>query len=114
MAFFPNIDPVYGASKSSQPKVRKVQFGDGYEQRFSLGINQNPKIWSLTFENISEADSDTIEAFLDARAADNESFSWSPPDETSTYKWVCEKWSKVLPYGNLATIQATFRQVFEP
>ena len=114
MATFPDIDPVYGASKSSQPKTRKVQFGDGYEQRTLIGLNQNPKVWSLTFENISETDSDTIETFLDARAADSESFDWSPPDETDTYKWVCEEWSKTLPYGNLATIQATFREVFEP
>jgi len=29
-------------------------------------------------------------------------------------KYVCESWSKTIPYVNRATIQATFREVFEP
>ena len=113
MATFPSIKPTYNAQKNNQPNVRTVRFGDGYEQRLTFGLNQNPKVWSLTFE-VSETDADTIETFLDARASDNESFDWSPPDDTATYKWVCEQWSKSIPYANRATIQATFRQVFEP
>ncbi len=114
MATFPSIDPDYGAQKASAPSVRKVQFGDGYESRFTMGLNQNPKVWTLSFVNLTESDSDTIETFLDARADDNAAFDWSPPDESSTYKWVCEEWNKSIPFANRATIQATFRQVFEP
>ena len=113
MATFPSITPTYGVQKSSAPSIRKVQFGDGYEQRLSFGLNQNPKTFNLTFE-VSESDADTIETFLDARAADNAAFDWSPPDETDTYKWICKSWTKTLPYSNLATIQTTFTQVFEP
>ena len=113
MATFPSITPTYGLQKSSSPVVRTVRFGDGYEQRTSLGLNQNPKIYNLTFE-VSETDSDTIETFLDARAADNASFDFTPPGEDSSSKFVCEQWSKSIPYLNRATIQATFRQVFEP
>ena len=80
----------------------------------SYGINQNPKEWQLEFRNLTETDADTIETFLDARAADNEPFEWSPPDETDTYKWICSSWTKTLPYSNLATIATTFTQVFEP
>ncbi len=114
MATFPSIDPDYGAQKASAPIVRRVQFGDGYEKRLSYGINQNPKVWTLSFVNLTETDSDTIETFLDARASDNAAFSWSPPDDSDTYKWVCDEWTKSIPYPNRATIQATFRQVFEP
>ena len=114
MATFPSIDPDYGAQKTSAPIVRKVQFGDGYEARLKYGLSQNPKVWNLSFVNLTEADSDTIETFLDARADDYASFDWSPPDETNTYKWVCEEWTKSIPFANRATIQATFRQVFEP
>lgn len=113
MATFPAITPAYGANKSSSPKVRKTQFGDGYEQRITFGLNQNPKTWDLTWQNITEANSDTIEAFLDARAADGVSFDWTPPGESSA-KWVCETWQKTIPYTGRATITATFRQVFEP
>lgn len=113
MATFPSITPTYGAQKTSQPKVRTVRFGDGYEQRLTFGLNQNPKQWSLTW-NVSETDADTIETFLDARADDAASFDWTPLDEATSYKWVCEQWSKSIPYNNRATITATFRQVFEP
>jgi phage-related protein len=113
MATFPSITPTYGAQKTSQPKVRQVQFGDGYSQRLSVGLNQNSKAWSLTWE-VSETDADTIETFLDARAADGASFDWTPPDEATAYKWICYDWSKSIPYLNRATIQATFTQVFEP
>ena len=113
MADFPDFDPAPGLTKSSAPKVRKVQFGDGYEQRFTFGLNQNPKIYNLTF-NVSESESDTIEAFLDARAADNANFTYTPPGESSASKFVCEDWSKSIPFQDRATIQVTFRQVFEP
>tara|TARA_A100001201_G_scaffold132756_1_gene119540 strand:+ start:509 stop:850 length:342 start_codon:yes stop_codon:yes gene_type:complete len=113
MATFPSITPTYGIQKRSAPSVRKVQFGDGYEARLTYGLSQNPKIFNLTFE-VSETDADTIETFLDARAADNASFDFTPPGEGSSSKFVCESWSKSIPYLNRARIQTTFRQVFEP
>ena len=113
MATFPSFNPVYTASKGSQPRTRTVQFGDGYEQRLLYGLNQNPKQWQLTF-NVADADADTIEAFLNARAADSESFSWSPPDETATYKWVCPSWTRELYTPGQSRVNVTFRQVFEP
>lgn len=112
MATFPSITPTYGTVKSSAPRVRAIQFGSGYEQRVQFGINQNPKSYQLTFE-VSETDADTIEAFLDARAA-VESFDFTPPGESASGKFVCRQWSKSMPYLNRATVTATFDQVFEP
>ena len=115
MATFPSIKPKYGQQKRSAPKTRTVRFADGYEHRllFGLAQHQNPKIFSLTFE-VSETDADTIETFLDSRANDSESFTFTPPGESSSSEFVCESWSKSIPYNNRATIQATFREVFEP
>ena len=114
MATFPDISPDYGAQKTSQPNVRTVRFLDGFEQRLTFGLNQNPKVWNLSFVNLTETDSDTIETFLDARADDGASFDWQPPGSSTSYKWVCPSWTKTIPYANMATINATFRQVFEP
>ena len=113
MATFPSITPTYGVQKRSAPNFRKVRYGDGYESRFTMGLNQNPKTYNLTFE-VSETDADTIETFLDARAADFASFDFTPPGESSSSKFVCETWSKSIPYLNRATIQATFIEKFEP
>ena len=113
MATFPSINPKYGSSKASQPRLQQVQFGDGYAQVIRHGLNQNPKEWSLRWQNISETDADTISTFLDDRASDGASFDWTPLDTTTSYKWVCDSWTKSIPYLNRATISATFRQVFE-
>ena len=113
MATFPAINPKYGSSKASQPSLKQVQFGDGYAQVIRHGLNQHPKEWNLKWE-VSETDADTIETFLDARAADGATFDWSPPEDSSTYKWRCLSWTKSIPYLNRATIQATFIQFFEP
>ena len=112
MATFPDISPNYGASKQAKPNVRIAQFGSGYSQRTIFGINNDKKIWDLSWRNRSAADANTIEDFLEARAG-AESFDWSPPDDTETYKWICTSWTKTMPYSNLFDIQATFEQVFE-
>tara|TARA_R100000995_G_C3432000_1_gene98981 strand:+ start:138 stop:515 length:378 start_codon:yes stop_codon:yes gene_type:complete len=121
---FPSINPTYGQQKRSAPNTRIVRFADGYEHRilFGLAQHQNPKVYNFTF-NVSESDNfnstgissaDTIENFLDARANDTNSFTFTPPGEASSSNFVCEAWSKTIPYLNRATIQVTFREVFEP
>tara|TARA_Y100000401_G_scaffold41563_1_gene31608 strand:- start:766 stop:1140 length:375 start_codon:yes stop_codon:yes gene_type:complete len=124
MATFPSIEPTYGVQKRSAPNTRTIRFADGYEHRIILGLaeHQNPKIFNLTFE-VSESDNfnntgvssaDTIENFLDDRANDSASFDFTPPSESTSSKFVCESWSKSIPYVNRARIQVTFREVFEP
>jgi len=115
MATFPSITPRYGQQKRSAPNTRVVRFADGFEHRilFGLAQHQNPKVFNLTFE-VSETDADTIETFLDARANDSDSFTFTPPGESSSSEFVCDSWNKSIPYLNRATIQATFREVFEP
>ena len=119
MATFPSIKPTYGQQKRSAPNTTTVRFVDGYEHRilFGLAQHQNPKVYNFTF-NVSESEADTIENFLDSRANDSDSFDlpadYLPGETASNFKFVCEAWSKSIPYNNRATIQATFREVFEP
>jgi len=188
MATFPSITPTYGMRKTSSPKVRTTQLGDGYEFRalYGLPLSQDPKVYDLTF-NVSETESDVIEGFLRSRVNDQASFTFTPPAEgftkTGTYsqstttvtititqhgvgigdvltidytsgsatdgdfvvasvttddiftvtaadsatnsgnvsitlsgagKYVCDSWTKTIPYNNRAIINTTFREVFEP
>jgi len=113
MATFPSYNPVYSANKRSEPTVRTVQFGDGYSQRLTYGLNQNPKEWTLTFD-VTDTEATEIETFLDARAADNNNFDWMPPDDNVTYKWICPSWNREMYSHERSKISVTFRQVFEP
>ena len=189
MATFSSINPTYaGFSKRSNPNKRLVRFMDGYEHRilFGLASHQNPKVYSLIFD-VTETESDVLEAFLDSRANDQASFTFTPPAEgiskSGTYsqsgttvtmtvtnhgiavgetvtldfttgsatdgtfivasaadqntftttaaasatnsgnvsvtvsgagQYVCESWTKSIPYNNRARLSCTFREVFEP
>ena len=188
MATFPSIQPKYGLTKKSNPKVRVSRLGDGYEFRalYGLPFSQDPKVYDFTFV-VSEEQSDVIEAFLRSRVNDQASFTFTPPAEgftkTGTYsqsgttvtisitshgvaigdvltidytsgsatdgnftvstvtsddaftvtasssatnsgnvsitlsgsgQFVCDSWTKQIPYNNRAIITTTFREVFEP
>ena len=94
MATFPSITPSFGFRKQSTPKFRSVSLGDGYEFRalYGLPLSQDPKVYDLKFENITEEESDVIEGFLRSRVADQASFTFTPPGEgftkTGTYSQV--------------------------
>jgi phage-related protein len=111
MAVF-TFTPSFPATEASKPRVRKTQFGDGYEQRVAFGLNTNPKEWSLTFAERTDAERDAIETFFDARGG-TESFDWTAPGGAAG-KFVCEEWQNTLNSCNRNTLTATFRQVFEP
>lgn len=112
MATFPDYKPNYSATKKSQPKIRVVQFGDGYQHRISWGLHQNPKEWTLSF-NVSEEDANIIEAFLDARAVDAQAFTWTPPDSNTPYKWICPSWTREMFSYDRSKIEVTFQEVYE-
>ena len=113
MATFPDFDPQYSATKRSQPNLRITQFGDGYQKRTTFGLNQDPKVWALTF-NLKDSDADTIETFLENEAKNGTSFDWSPPDESTSYKWICRSFSREMFESDRSRITASFEQVFEP
>ena len=98
--------------KNSEPNIRIAQFGSGYQQRSTFGINQNLKVYNFTWSNISETDADEIETFLDARAG-VENFDYTPTAESASKKMICRQWNKTIPYLNRATINATFEEVAE-
>ena len=86
MANFPTIEPSFSVTKKSEPVTKVVTFADGFEHRLGFGLpnNQDPKIFDLKWENITEEESDTIEYFLEERASDKASFTSSPPKESFT------------------------------
>lgn len=114
MATFPSIQASFGVQKNSQPTITEINFGDGYSSRVTFGLNQNKKKYNLSWENITETESNTIEDFLDARAKDATSFTYTPPQESSSSQYICKSWSKTINYAGRATIQATFEEVFQP
>lgn len=104
--------PDFGATCKITPSVRQTKFGDGYEQRVSMGINTQPRTWSLNFTNRSQAEADYITNFLAARAG-VESFTWTDPDGVSG-KYKCATWQRTNVSYRVYNITCDFVQVFEP
>ena len=105
--------PKYSSVENASPKIITVQFGDGFKSRNTFGLNQNPKSYKLDFP-VSVADGNKILDFLDARAKNAESFTFTPPATSTARKFICEKYSRTNVYLNRVTISATFEEVFEP
>ncbi len=100
-----------GASVALKPNVRRVAFGDGYEQRVAFGINTQPEVWELEFRAKTTVEAAAIDAFLRARGA-VQAFDWTSPAGTSA-KFTCEEWSRSVDEPNVETVRATFKQVFD-
>ena len=105
--------PTYSSVENASPRNITVQFGDGYKSRNAFGLNQNPKLYSLTFV-VSVSDGDKILAFLDERAKDTASFTFTPPHTSTARQFFCDSYRRTNVYLNRVTIQATFEEVFQP
>ena len=113
MAAFPIANPKYNYTISRQPTINVVSFGDGFEQRLTKGLNQNPITLNLKFD-LSQTDSTTAINFLNARITDGASFTFLVPNENVTKNFVCLSYNTAVPFLNRVTLTCSFREVFEP
>ena len=109
-----NLSPDYGITIERTPKITTVTFGDGMEQRLTEGLNQNPRKISLTFKNITEAQSDTLINFLNDRITNADSFDFLPPNDDAGKFVIDGNYKKTINFADLADVSVTFREVFEP
>ena len=110
---FDNLKPKYNYTVSRQPTINVVSFGDGFEQRLTKGLNQNPIILNLKFD-LSQTDSTTAINFLNARITDGASFTFLVPNENVTKNFVCLSYNTAVPFLDRVVLTCTFREVFEP
>lgn len=112
MATFPISNPVYNTRINTNTNQIVVSFGDGFEQRLTEGLNQNPLSVNLVFE-LSQTDADTAISFLNARVTDGASFDYTLPSESSSRKFVCTRFPRSIPFLNRVRLTCVFREVFE-
>lgn len=104
--------------KRSTAKVLLAQFGDGYEQRLPLGINNLQQEYQVTFKTRPKVDIDDIVTFLQNTKGAN-SFNFTVPDTNgvsneTTIKVVCSEFEMTYEYDDFYSLEATFRRVYEP
>lgn len=97
---------------SKEPRVRRVVFGNGYEQRSRDGINNIVEDWSLVWDNITQAEMVQLETFLDTLAG-TDYFTWTPPGGTEKKFVQTEKMNKTPKSGSIWSVTLAVRQVFD-
>jgi|JI10StandDraft_1071094.scaffolds.fasta_scaffold638100_2 phage-related protein len=101
-------------SVSNKPRVRRLQFGDGEEQRAPTGLNHDLATWNLSFVEKTTAVATLIFDFLKARKG-VEPFYFRPADlpiSDPPRLVVCEEYGKQFVHSNtVVTVTATFREV---
>lgn len=101
--------PEFESQLSQEPNITVTKFGDGYESRTPMGINNSPEKWSLKFSETNSVFSEVL-GFVRARNG-VESFYWRNPFGAINV-YVCRKWSMTRSQG-YSSINLDFEQVFE-
>lgn len=112
MALTFSIVPSKSFTLTTRPRVITSQFGDGYSQRITNGINPLTKEWSVSFNNKDLTTISQIENFFEARKG-VEGFKWSPPGDITVYSVICPEWSKTYDTHISASMTARFVQIFD-
>lgn len=100
-----------GAEGDISQRVRSKQFGDGYSQSVSDGINNKSQSWPFSYTGKAVTIKQII-AFLD-RHAGAKAFLWTPPlGELGLYK--CTGYKPAHRGGDVYALTGTLEQTFNP
>lgn len=113
-----NKIPDRSMQKRSSAQVLLAQFGDGYEQRIPLGINNLKQEYQVAFKTRPKEEIDDIVTFLQSTKGAN-NFNFTIPDTNAanaefTMKVVCSEFNVSYDYGSFYSLEAVFRRVYEP
>lgn len=98
-----------GSDEQHQPRVQRLRFADGVEQRRPDGLNHQLRSWPRTIARVDPAIAREMRAFLTARGG-VESFTWIN-DWDEEVRVVCDSWS-ITPGRRGAVLTFTFSGTF--
>lgn len=103
------IGPSYPVESSSEPRILKVEFGDGYTQEAPDGLNFLLYTFNVNWDAITNAEKAIIKPFIEARGG-YQTFLWIDPDGV-TRKVKCRTWTFSNIEPGLHSLKATFEEV---
>ena len=110
--FTPPVGPSPQTSTRHEPTRLVADFGDGYSQRITRGINQDRRVVTLVWSVLTHSDAQTIEGFF-AGLLGVDSFDYQVPGSAASAKWVCSAWTRTEVDDFIAAITAELTEVFD-
>ena len=112
------VVPDKNYKRSRKPNIRVTKFGDGYEQRKPIGINNIQETYTLSFVNRTDTEIDDLNTFFAGLNSTDtlifkEEDSNGSPSTTIDITVVCESWDITTPNTGVRSLTATFRRVYE-
>lgn len=110
--FAPTVVPNISSTFSDTPRVLRAQFGDGYSQRASDGLNYQTREVNLNWDALEEAAFDYINDFFDGLDG-GEAFTYTLPMESTAMNW--EYISKRVAFRgyNIRSLSVSIKRVFD-
>lgn len=100
-----------GAEGDVAQRVRTQQFGDGYGQSVSDGINNEQQSWPISHTGSAARIKEIIDFLRRHKGA--KAFLWTPPlGQLGLYK--CNGFKPIHRGGSAYSLTATFEQTFHP
>lgn len=112
------IVPDKSFKRNIRPRVRRVTFGDGYEQRLADGINTLSEVFQIKFDTRPKKEIDAVIKTLDNKKGVT-AFDFTVPRTDAaggeeTVKVVCDDYSLDYSFGDFYSCSAVLRRVYEP
>jgi phage-related protein len=100
------------SSKKHVYRTLKMQFGDGYEQTTSDGINDQFDSWQIQTLWLDPTDYATYKTFLDT-VKNTEKFTWTAFNDSVEKNWKIDGDVSESYSANLTQISFTIKQTFD-
>jgi phage-related protein len=111
------VVPDKNYKRNRKPNVRVTKFGDGYEQRKVIGINNTSEEYTLSFVNRPESEIDDLNTFFESLNG-VDTFIFKEEDTNSSpitidLIVVCDEWDISTPVSGVKSLTAKLRRVYE-
>ena len=102
---------VGGTSGSGEFKMATAQFGDGYSQDASIGLNPERQKWPVSVSGFRAQLQPVVDFVRDHSGSTP--FYWTPPFGVQGY-YKCKTWNLSPNGGDHWTLQLEFEQTYIP
>jgi len=102
---FNDIKLDFATQAKRSTRIQRAQFGDGYSQILTDGVNSDVERWDCTSALLTNDEANSIESYLlSLRGA---AIPWTPPRNTKTFSRPFESGKLHLGYTNISSLTLT-------